>query len=327
MKRNKRNSIFAKGKVNTKKVARVVRELDAHIDADHFDGGAKMPMKDTIMGYTMNGKFYPMQQAVQAAQFDPDFYNKAIPMEYGAGPSQTITPSINIPEGPNFAMPIEPNLGGPSASPMPAPSEVKPVVITPRQDQLSMYSQFDITITKTITAGASIAGDLPFVLFSPVFLQSSYAKNNLLQNLPVGTTVTVTQVGTNSIAFTYTEGANINVLTITSTTTPYPSIVQALMTDRFDVIKTRETISDAITLSQINLPLVISTGSLFGGFTDNPISGVAQKSPDQFQNGIIDFNAAFTADKYRTVTGFMSQSAPTGFNTIFSFWANHVVRN
>ncbi len=203
------------------------------------------------------------------------------------------------------------------------PSEIKPINVRATDNDLTSADQFDITVTKKII-GAGIPGtDMPFILFSPVFKVSDYA--TLLPPLPSGIAVSISKVGSD-IIFTYTSGVDAVQLTVSSTTTPYTSIVEALLTDRMKVFKTRESISDNTILSQVALPLSISNGSLFGGQAFNKLSAVATKGPDQYQNGIIDFDSEFPLDKYRPVQGFISKSAPDAFSSVFSFWAKHVIK-
>lgn len=215
------------------------------------------------------------------------------------------------------------------------PRTLPPRTFTPQNQTASQgynsnpdTDQFDLTVLKTIGGAGVGAVNLPFVLFSPAFLESDYL-NIISQYVPAGTTLTITR-RPNSITFHYEVigvPANYVDIDVSSDITAYPTIVSALITDRFDVIKVRETISDNTILAQLQLPLQISNGSLFGGLSYNKISAAASKSPYQFAAGIIDFDAKFPLDKYRAMLSFISNSAPSLFSVTYSFWAKHVVKH
>lgn len=300
--------------------AKTIDSINARIEKfsyDEYDNDF-YDKKDTIAMQGIDGNWYPFEQV---KHYEKDFF---IGTPRKMHMSAVMQPIPRPAEGGGFqmentpAMPIPPN--APTILP---PSQVKPVAKKPTDQSLSSADQFDITITKTII-GAGIAADLPFILFSPVFRDSNYS--TLIPSLPAGVLLTVSDVGNGDVEFLFTLGVDGVSLVVSSTTTPYRSILSALMTDRFRVVKTRETISDNTILSQVSLPLNVSNGSLFGGQAFNKLSAVAQKGPDQFQNGIIDFDNEYPLDKYRAVQGFIANSAPDQFSTTFSLWATHVIK-
>lgn len=278
---------------------------------DAYDGGSYYgDMMEVIEGW--DGQLYDLQMA---GMMDPQNFAGKTPVLVRRG-----TPVMQM----NTAMATPPIV----RNPITQAANPHTVVPPPRpysQYDLANADQFDITITKTIV-NAGIAADVPFVLFSPVFLQSDYTDLIPTVGLPAGTTITVTELGNGDVTFTYANGADSVILTISSRTTPYRSILEALITDRMNIVKTRETISDNSILAQVALPIEIINGSLFGGASENSVSAVAAKSPYQEQDGIIDFDSIYPLDKYRAVRGFIAQSAPDAFSITMSFWAKRVIK-
>jgi len=182
--------------------------------------------------------------------------------------------------------------------------------------------QFDVTVKKTIV-GAFPAADMPFVLFAPALLVSDYLPI-LKQFIPTGVTLVV-EKNAESINFVYTSGATSVSLEVSSNITSYPTIVESLMVDKMNVVRVRETLGDASILAQLSESVRISNGSMFGGFSSNTISAASQKSPFQFQNGILDFdNLNIPLDKFKGFLSFITSSAPTGFENTYSFWVTNV---
>lgn len=264
-----------------------------------------------------DGKWYSLETA---ANYDKNYFTGTI----SERPKNTIVgEAVMVPKTPGFPameMPAIPG-GGSGGAGMPPANLIDPIKRIPTDGELGQCDQFDLTVTKTRVAGVLINVNLPFWLFAPVFFDTNY-QSLLLDSVPTGLTMTVIELGTSNVRFLFNDGGgNQTAIDVSSTTTPYRSILSALRTARFNVIKVREQIGDTVTISQVSLPFKVSKGSLFGGQSFNPISGVAQKGPNQFQNGIIDFDAIIPMNEYRAIQSFIAGSAPDAFTTTYSFWA------
>lgn len=171
-------------------------------------------------------------------------------------------------------------------------------------------AQFDIKI-KRLTA--NINQKLPFAIFGANDAQNGYRR--IIQDIPTGITLESVKYGTNStpslpnaLRLTYNDGVNpTDDVEITCDQYPYPAFLQSTLNDIFRLSKMRYSISDAGELSQFSNALVLVESSMFGKSSRNSISVNAYKSPDQFQNVIIDINGNFGID---SETSFVSSINP-----------------
>jgi len=185
-------------------------------------------------------------------------------------------------------------------------------------------AQFDITITRN---SANIAGILPFCLFGPNDALNGYRQ--VMDNLPAGTVLTSVRSGENnslpsSLVFTFTNGANVDTVTVTCNQYPYPSFLTALNTDMFKASKIRYSISDATQLTQFNQPFDFKVRSMFGKKSADSVSIGAYKAPQQFQNGIIDVDGVFDLDKETTILS--SIIGVAGFSVTLSMFIEKFYR-
>lgn len=292
--------------------------LKGQIESLNYDQDFYAGAEDYTMAMQgMDGNYYPL---TVVANYDKDFFTGGVI----AVPKTAVIGEVNSPtiQQPFF----EGGMATPPGGNIAPPSTIKPIAIEPTDGELVNADQFDITVTKTLVGGVLIPVKLPFILFSPVFFQTDYV--SLFQNsIPTGYTVSIIELGTSDVRFLFDDGGgNQTALDVSSDITPYRSIINALNTDRFNVVRTRVTIGDTTTIAQVGEALNISNGSLFGGQSFNKLSGAAQKGPDQYQNGIIDFNAKYPLDKYRAIQSFIVGNAPDGFTCKYSFWAKHVIK-
>jgi hypothetical protein len=284
-------------------------------DKDFYDGQLK-----GSKGFIVKGKFIPMIEAAQRNKYDKDFLRGKTPV--------TVLVPVATPD-PRSSQVITPRDQAPSPAPRPTyPAEtVTPVDMDapknqiPTETSILQSDNFDVKIDKTVI-NAGIPDDLPVVLFAPMYRASDYV--TLVGVLPAGVTLTVTNVGAGNLAFTYVNGADSVVLTVSATRTPYTSILSALITDRWELVRIRESVTDVTALAQLNLALEVSTGSMWGGQSFNEVSANAAKGPYQDQDTIVDFDFLASVDKAKAIRLLILGSAPDGFRVTLTLWGQHV---
>jgi hypothetical protein len=184
-------------------------------------------------------------------------------------------------------------------------------------------AQFNIIVTRVTSAVLSggLPTPLPFALFGVNDSNNGY-RQSLAGFIPVGVTLTSVLYGThdnlpNSCEFTYTDGANIDIVRVTCQEFPYPSFLLATQNDLFKLTKVRYSLSDVAQLAQFNNPLQLTERTMFGKVQTNNVSVGAYKSPDQFQNGIIDINGEFSIDSETSIVSQIN-NAGAGFSITIS---------
>lgn len=160
-------------------------------------------------------------------------------------------------------------------------------------------ANFSITVTR-LTA-AIVGESLPFAIFGAQDYCNGY-RNTLQGMLAAGTVLTSVTGGevngkANQVDFTYTNGANVDIVRVTSDTYPYPSLLNSTNVDLLRMSKIRMELSDSTQASQFRQELMTVSNSPFGKSTTNKVSATAFRRPDQFQAGIVDIDAVFDIDK------------------------------
>lgn len=165
---------------------------------------------------------------------------------------------------------------------------------------------FNITVTRDT---ATIAGDLPFVLFGPQDFQNGY-RNIIGGTVPMPAGVQLTSVTggeaaglPDSVVFEYGDGVNSDTVTVKCGTYPYPAFLQSTLNDLLRLSKVRLALSNATLVRQYDLDIVSVSNSPFGKGVTNRITPSTFKSPEQFQSGIVDLDAVFEVDKETSLAG------------------------
>jgi hypothetical protein len=166
-------------------------------------------------------------------------------------------------------------------------------------DQFESVGQFDLTAKR---ATANIASVLPIAFLSPQMLQSNY--NQVIQ---IGSGITLAITGgylsgkPNQVDFTYTQGANVDVITITTgdSALAYPSFLAACQTDKFRASNIRYIVGDesAPSLAQFKNSVQFFEATTFGKVSSNKLSANSYRDPKNFAKNIIDVVGQFTFDK------------------------------
>lgn len=186
---------------------------------------------------------------------------------------------------------------------------------------------FNISV-KRLTA--ALAAPLPFVLFGNQDYTSGYRKiiGGIIP-LPTGITLTSVKGGEvdglpNSVRFEYTDGANTDIVEVSSSTYPYPSLLSSTNTDLLRLSKIREKLSNATLTEQYDNDLVTVSSSPFGKSTQNQVTPASFITPEQFQSGVVDIDAVFDVDKE---TGIASKIIATAAFTVnFSVYVEKFYR-
>lgn len=154
----------------------------------------------------------------------------------------------------------------------------------------NVQAQFDLVIAKQTNL---IPDLLPIMLFAPVEAESSYTKF-INPELPAGVTLDSFKLGfqsssNDSAQFTFKKGADTDIVKITCQQIEYPVLMKNIESNKFKVNKLRLAVSDTVGgLSQFNNQLTFGYRTMFGKFEQDSVSPLSYKSPEQFQQGIID---------------------------------------
>lgn len=163
-------------------------------------------------------------------------------------------------------------------------------------------ANFGITITR---ATATIPHALPFALFGWQDLHNGY-RNVLSDQLPAGVTLLSVKGGENDglpdqVEFEYTDGVNTDKVIVTSNTYPYPSLLASNAVDTMRMSKIRLELGDPSKTNQFRFDILTKSNSPFGRGSFNKISATSFKTPQQFQQGIVDIDAVFDIDKETSI--------------------------
>ncbi len=175
---------------------------------------------------------------------------------------------------------------------------------------------------------AGIAAVLPVPMFGMMDLQSAYSKV-LGGKLPAGVTLKGFKIGytagvlfAQKAEFIYTDGTNDDTIEVTCPNNPYPSLILATQTDVMQMRGIRYSLSDKTKVAQFSTDLTVERRSLAGRSTQDNLSPSNYKSPDQFQDGIIDIKEIISIDKNSTiVTGIIAQAS---FSIDLNFYAGRI---
>jgi len=209
-----------------------------------------------------------------------------------------------------------------------APTKLAKKISLVGNPNLIGFSQFDIVVSLIQSQVAGVVVPLPFafpfILFAKAYLNQSY-KALISQFVPNGYTLAITR-SDEAVLFNFqtAPGKPEIIVAVTCPTTNYNTLLEGTITEELSVPKVRESVSDTTKLGQLTQELRMTNGSMFGLATSNPISAVASKSPDQFQNGIVDFNYATEINKYRGLLSTMAAGTVQGDFVTYSFWAKRI---
>jgi hypothetical protein len=164
-----------------------------------------------------------------------------------------------------------------------------------QKNALQPAAQFTLRITRLT---ANIAGNLPVALFGGNRSAAQYI-NDLSIGLPAATSFDgvvggLTAASLPSIAladrlqFSYTSGAGTDLLQVECDENPYPEILAASTFTPMVINTIRMGLSDETKNAQFNLGIKAIRSSTFGKETKQTIVPQTQKSPMQFQAGIVD---------------------------------------
>lgn len=157
-------------------------------------------------------------------------------------------------------------------------------------------AQFTINVSR---ATAAIATSLEIPIFGAIHFASGYVDR--INPSPGGSfTVTggVNVAGFNDVVrVSHTVGVNTDITTISCNEVPYPTFLNSQLSDLFLISNIRYSLNDPTQLTQFAQAFEIRQKSLFGAGSQNPISPVSFKNPDQFQAGIIDLPCNIPIDK------------------------------
>lgn len=160
-----------------------------------------------------------------------------------------------------------------------------------------MKAQTTIVITR---ATANIPLALPVPIFGAIDSESGFIQS-LGSALPAGVSVDV-DFGVNngkadSLLLTYTQGANVDGISITCNTIPYPSLLKAMQTDILSIEKIRYLLSDNTKTNQYSQTHEVVRASMFGKADRNLFDVSTFVSPLQQQLGIVDVDVNIAVDK------------------------------
>jgi hypothetical protein len=179
--------------------------------------------------------------------------------------------------------------------------------------KIGSYSAlYDIVISRPT---ANITSALPIVLFAPKYFTSNYTNFFSSNPLPAGVTLAITTSANGNVLFTFTSGANIDVITISCNQNPYISFLENLKTSAITLTKNFVRVSSTNSLSQFGQPVNVLTRSLYGKASQDNFTPSSFLSPDQQQTTVLAVPMKFEIDG---VTGWVTSIDPT-VNTIYTF--------
>jgi len=169
----------------------------------------------------------------------------------------------------------------------------------------------------------NIALALPVPIFGAISYESRY--EGLLQ-LPSGVTATFAVTPKGDLAITFTQGLNVDIVTISCSSVPYVNMLRSTQTDVFKIRGTRYSISDVSKLAQFDTQFRIARRSIFGKTDFDDISVAAYKDPQQFQQGIIDLKFQTDIDKEKQILTEIIDSGVANFSFNLSVFVQKIDR-
>jgi hypothetical protein len=159
----------------------------------------------------------------------------------------------------------------------------------------AVAAAFTLKVTRD---SANIAQYLPFALFGANASHSAY-EQIITPMLPSGVVLTSVAIGRDNASttnrqkaiFTFTEGVNVDTVTVECKQVPYPDLLAATSSDSFRISQIRYSLSDSAQLAQFDEEIQLISKSIFGKTTSDTLTPSSYKAPDQYQNGIIDLQS------------------------------------
>jgi len=179
----------------------------------------------------------------------------------------------------------------------------------PTMNAGATIAQFDLKVERQ---SATIAQDLPFVLLGKQFLASNYQSilplpNGLSLDLAFGT-----GADADKLIFTFDDGGgNTDIIQISSSTTPYPDILEASTTDLALYDRIKETLSSSMDTEQFNNRLEFLSGTMFGAKNDVNIVPSSEVNPNQNQDRQVNIPVNEKVDAKRAILSRFRQEAGT----------------
>jgi hypothetical protein len=171
-------------------------------------------------------------------------------------------------------------------------------------------AQFDLKVERKTV---NITKDLPFVLLGKQFLSSKYQS---ILPLPNGLSLEVTQgtlADADKILFNFTDTASLaeDVIEISSSTNPYPDILEASITDLSLYDRIKMTLSSGMDTEQFNNRLEFLSGTMFGAKNDVNIVPSSEVNPNQNQDRQVNIPVNEKVDAKRAILSRFRQEAGT----------------
>jgi hypothetical protein len=171
-------------------------------------------------------------------------------------------------------------------------------------------AQFDLKVERKTV---NITQDLPFVLLGKQFLSSKYQS---ILPLPNGLSLEVTQgtlADADKILFNFTDTASLaeDVIEISSSTNPYPDILEASITDLSLYDRIKMTLSSGMDTEQFNNRLEFLSGTMFGAKNDVNIVPSSEVNPNQNQDRQVNIPVNEKVDAKRAILSRFRQEAGT----------------
>lgn len=157
-------------------------------------------------------------------------------------------------------------------------------------------AQFDIVITRNTN---NIVAALPVAIFMSSDAENGYRQ--AINTLPAGVTLTSVRYGENvgqptAARFTFFDGALSDTIDVTCNQYPYPSVLSAMKNDLFRISMIRLSLTDTTATAQFSQSYDYKRRGMFGTDFRNSLPITAAKSPDQFQNTILDVSGEYPID-------------------------------
>jgi hypothetical protein len=187
--------------------------------------------------------------------------------------------------------------------------------------------------------GITISSELPAVLFGSSDALTGYSKV-LGASLPVGVSLVGFQNGMHiqildntdakqvtffetafanrdSVRFAYSDGTNLDVIKITCDQNPYPIILDQSALDMMLVNGIRFKTANSANYAQLSASLKPFRRTTLGKSTDDSVNLDTFFSPNQFQQGTIDYEINTTLDKETSIVMQVIQAAFTLNASVF----------
>lgn len=198
-------------------------------------------------------------------------------------------------------------------------------------------AQFDLIITRV---SANIAENLPVPVFGLVAIKAGLGQD-ISQYLPAGTTLVAIQFGTTfssttgatltqdlanaqKLTLQFKNGANLDTITVTCSSTPYPQFAESTMSDVFRLSKIRYSISNTALTAQYSQQLIFKKKTIFGKVIENSLTPTAFRTPQDFQTGVVDIDVNADIDKETAIWTNILSSA--GFSVTLSIFVSRSAR-